>query len=104
MKLISSITIASIATIMIMAVSTTSASAERKSLFEANGCEGCHGQDGTGSVGPRLSGQQEKYLVSQFQLIRDNKRTSGLSGMIAPAVKNVSDDDIQEISKYLSGL
>ncbi len=104
MKLISGTTIATIATIIMITVPTTNASAEGKSLFEANGCGGCHGQDGAGSIGPRLAGQQEAYLVTQFQLIRDNKRTSGLSDMMAPAVKSVSDDDMKEMAEYLSGL
>ena len=51
-----------------MIVSTPNVFAEGKSLFASNGCEGCHGHDGTGSVGPRLAGQQEKYLIAQFKL------------------------------------
>ena len=38
------------------------------------------------------------------KLIRDDKRTSGLSSMMSPAVKNVSDEDISAIAAYLSGL
>ena len=57
-----------------------------------------------GFVDPRLAGQQEKYLIAQFKLIRDDKRTSGLSSMMSPAVKNVSDEDISAIAAYLSGL
>lgn len=103
MKLSSTI-ISIVATIAIMVASTTNASAEGKSLYGSNGCEGCHGQEGAGSVGPRLSGQQEKYLVAQFKLIRDGERTTGLSSMMAPAVHGVSDDDIAAIADYLSGL
>jgi len=83
---------------------TPNAFADGKSIYASNGCEGCHGNEGAGSVGPRLAGQQEKYLIAQFKLIRDEKRTSGLSSMMAPAVKNVSDEDISAIAAYLSGL
>ncbi len=104
MKLYSGIVVAAIASISIMIVSTPNVYAEGKSLFASNGCEGCHGHEGAGSVGPRLAGQQEKYLIAQFKLIRDDERTTGLSGMMAPAVKNVSDEDISSMAAYLSGL
>ena len=67
-------------------------------------CAGCHGPTGMGTVGPRLAGQMEKYLVEQFKLIRDGKRTSGKAGMMKGAVASVSDDDIAAIASYLSGL
>lgn len=81
---------------------STVAFADGKILFSSSGCEGCHGTAGSGSVGPRLAGQQEKYLVEQFKLIRDGKRTSGLATMMSPAVSGVSDDDIKAIANYLS--
>lgn len=83
---------------------STAAIADGKTLYSSNGCEGCHGTAGSGSVGPRLAGQQEKYLVEQFKLIRDGKRTSGLATMMGPAVSGVNDDDIKVIANYLSRL
>ena len=71
-------------------------------LYKAKGCAGCHGGDGMGAVGPRLAGQQEKYIAEQFKLIRDGKRASGKSPMMAGAVKNVSDADADAIAAYLS--
>jgi len=83
---------------------STAAVADGKGLFGSKGCAGCHGPTGMGSVGPRLAGQQEKYLVEQFKLIRDGKRTSGKSGMMKGAVAAVTDDDITAIAGYLKGL
>ncbi len=91
-------------TLLFISVSTSAFAVEGKALFMSQGCEGCHGSEGTGSVGPRLAAQQEKYLIAQFKLIRDEQRTSGLSSMMSSAVKNVSDDDINAIAAYLSGL
>lgn len=91
-------------TLLFISVSTSAFAVEGKALFMSQGCEGCHGSEGTGSVGPRLAAQQEKYLIAQFKLIRDGQRTSGLSSMMSSAVKNVSDDDINAIAAYLSGL
>ncbi len=78
--------------------------ADGATLFNAKGCAGCHGKAAMGAVGPRLAGQQEKYLVGQFKLIRDGKRTSGMSGVMAGAVKSVTDADIAEIAKHLSSM
>ena len=102
MKIFSSITIMTVIAAFVMSFSSMNAVADGKSIYASNGCEGCHGPEGAGSVGPRLAGQQEKYLIAQFKLIRDDKRTSGLSSMMSPAVKNVSDEDISAIAAYLS--
>ena len=77
--------------------------ADGKGTYGAK-CAGCHGPTGMGTVGPRLAGQQEKYLVEQFQLIRDGKRTSGKSAMMKGAVASVSDDDAKAIAAYLAAL
>jgi cytochrome c len=78
--------------------------ADGSALFKAKGCAGCHGPTAMGAVGPRLAGIQAPYLFDQFKLIRDKKRTSGKSGMMAGAVKNVTNDEAKAITDYLGGL
>jgi len=78
--------------------------ADGAGLYKSKGCAGCHGPTAMGAVGPRLAGQMEKYVVEQFKLIRDKKRTSGKSGMMAGAVASVSDADAAAIAKYVAGL
>ena len=85
-------------------VFSSSAFAGGADLFKSKGCAGCHGPTGMGAVGPRLAGQMEAYIVEQFKLIRDGKRASGKSGMMAGAVKGVSDGDAAAIASYLAGL
>jgi cytochrome c553 len=104
MKLFTNKVAAAVIVASIMIVSAPNVLADGKSFFASKGCEGCHGTEGAGSVGPRLAGQQEKYLIEQFKLIRDEKRTTGLSSMMAPVVHEVSDEDISAIAAYLSGL
>jgi len=102
MKLVKSLASATVvATSMIFSQAVL---ADGSTLFKAKGCAGCHGPTAMGAVGPRLAGQQEKYLVEQFKLIRDKKRTSGQSGMMAGAVKSVSNDDIASIAKFLTAM
>ena len=85
-------------------VFSQAAVASGKDLYGSKGCAGCHGPTGMGTVGPRLAGIQAPYLLEQFKLIRDGKRTSGKSGMMAPSVAKVSDEDAKAITDYLAGL
>ncbi len=102
MKLLKGVVGAAVLAIPMM-MSQGAIAADGKAVYGAK-CAGCHGPTGMGTVGPRLAGQQEKYLVEQFILIRDGKRTSGKSGMMKGAVASVSDDDIKAIAAYLTAL
>ncbi len=102
MKLLSGIVSAAVIAVPMMF--STAASADGGALFKAKGCAGCHAPNAMGAIGPRLAGQQEKYIAEQFKLIRDGKRASGKSGMMAGAVKSVTDDEAAAIAKYLSAL
>ena len=82
---------------------SSAAMADGAGLYKSKGCAGCHGADAMGAVGPRLAGQQEKYILEQFKLIRDGQRASGKSGMMAGAVKSVTDADAAAIAAYLAG-
>ncbi len=103
MKLFSGVIGAAVVAIPMM-FSQAAIADDGAALFKSKGCAGCHGPTGMGTVGPRLAGQMEKYLNEQFALIRDGKRTSGKSGMMAGAVKSVSDSEAAAIAGYLSGL
>ena len=103
MKLFSGVVGAAVVAIPMM-FSTAAVAADGEALYKSKGCAGCHSPNGMGAVGPRLAGQQEKYLAAQFKLIRDGKRASGQSAMMAGAVKNVSDDEAAAIAAYLAGL
>ncbi len=103
MKLVTGIVSAAIVAAPLM-FSNAAVASDGKGLFAGKGCAGCHGPTAMGSVGPRLAGQQEKYIVEQFKLIRDGQRTSGKAGMMAGAVKAVKDDEIAAIAAYLTGL
>lgn len=86
---------------------SSAAIADGAGLYKAKGCAGCHGADakgGMGGVAPLLAGQSDKYVVEQFQLIRDGKRTTGKSSMMKGAVAAVTDDEITAIAGYLKGL
>lgn len=66
-------------------------------------CAGCHGAAGISNnpLWPNLAGQKEAYLVKQLKAFRDGTRTDP---MMAPMAKPLSDDDINNLAAYFSGL
>lgn len=70
---------------------------------KANVCAGCHGMDGYSSneLWPNLAGQKNTYLVVQIKAFRDGVRKGPL---MQPMVANLSDQDIDDLAAYYSGL
>lgn len=66
-------------------------------------CSACHGANGIGTTPnyPNLAGQKSKYLESQLKGFRDGKRQSPL---MQPFVKDLSDEDIENLAAYFSSL
>ena len=66
-------------------------------------CVGCHGPEGKSSnpMWPNLAGQQTAYLVNQMQAFRDGGRYDPL---MAPMVKELTDQDMENIAAYFSQL
>lgn len=70
-------------------------------------CHICHGLDGknvTSQNYPRLAGQNSEYLYNQIINIKENKRNNGLSLMMRPYIKKISNEEIKNISLYLESL
>lgn len=65
-------------------------------------CLGCHGTDGVGrGQFPRLAGQHPAYLVKQLRAFQTGERKGG---PMAAMSKNLSEQDMKEISAYLGSL
>jgi cytochrome c553 len=75
-----------------------------RTLAEQLQCAVCHqpGYKGLKEF-PRLSRQKEAYLVKQLKVYRDGSRTND-NGVMAPTAKNLTDQQIQALAHYLSGL
>ncbi len=76
-----------------------------ESLYTAH-CSSCHGSSGQGSDAdgvPRLQDQHYRYLLRQFQHIRDGKRGNADADMMAHAGK-VADADVKAVLDYVSRL
>ena len=76
-------------------------------LYTERGCGYCHGPQGKEPVlseYPKLAGQNEQYLLQQMLDIRSTVRKNGYTGMMQPAVINVSDEEFAAIAAYLAAL
>jgi len=72
-------------------------------LFKEN-CVRCHGDRGQGNKEkfyPRIQGQHYKYLLRQFEWIRDKKRRNANPDMIKQ-IAGFSDKDMKAVVDYVS--
>lgn len=70
-------------------------------------CIACHGARAEGREAmkaPRLAGQHAWYLEQQLKLFRSEERKGGNAKRMYPYAKQLTDEDIKELSKYLEGL
>ena len=50
---------------------------------------------------PNLAGQQKGYLIREMQYFRDGVRGDA---MMTPMAKTLSDEDVENVAEYYSGL
>lgn len=70
-------------------------------------CTGCHGPTGVGleAAGfPHISGQQVQYVINQLQNFKNGTRTNDTTGMMPSIAGAMSDEQIEAVANYLSGL
>lgn len=82
---------------------TTSEFAQGKKVYEDN-CVKCHGEQGEGNLEkfyPLIQGQHYKYMLRQFEWIRDGKRRNANPDMVKQ-IKEFSDKDMQMVINYVS--
>ena len=76
-----------------------------KVMYDAN-CAECHGTSGEGSndaLVPRIQAQHYRYLVRQFEWIRDGKRRNANAEMVEQ-IQGFGEEDISAIMDYVSRL
>lgn len=74
-----------------------------KGKAKASSCAACHGGNGISQIPmyPNLAGQKQQYLILQLKAFRDGNRQNMV---MAPMAKGLSDEDIEDLAAYFSGL
>ncbi|EKE83395.1 c-type cytochrome [Idiomarina xiamenensis] len=70
-------------------------------------CTGCHGPRGDGmglAKFPDISGQHAAYTATQLKAFRAGERANDMNGMMRGVAQKLTDEEIDLLSKYLSGL
>lgn len=67
-------------------------------------CASCHQYNGRGAapIYPTIGGQRYVYLVNQLKAWRDGSRANDMLGQMRAVAKNMTDDDIYNVSTYLT--
>ena len=76
-------------------------------LYSERFCAGCHGVEGRSPIDPNypvLAAQNRGYLITQVKDIKSGVRNNGLATVMSSTVQNVTDEEIDAIAGYLSGL
>lgn len=70
-------------------------------------CTACHGPRGNGSslaMFPKISNQNETYLITQMKKFRSGERANDPKGMMRDTMAQLTDSEIETLAKYLGGL
>jgi cytochrome c553 len=80
-----------------------------KRFTAGNGCQTCHGINGKGfapnrSSAPVIGGQVKAYLVKQLKDFRSGARSNESTGIMSMVASLMTDEQIDDIATYESGL
>ena len=69
-------------------------------------CAACHGPSGAGMPAqyPRLGGQHADYILGQLKAFRSGDRSNDASKMMRTIANKMSDQEMQAVANYVSGL
>lgn len=72
-------------------------------------CVNCHGERGRGkapnvAVFPVIGGQHRDYIIKELKDFREGTRSNDPAGMMSDIAKRLTDEEIQALANYLSGL
>ena len=97
--------LAVIASLPVSASDTGEADAAAGEALYKKECRGCHGPTAKGLASyPKLRGKTAEYLADKLNRYRAGQRFGPNTPLMAPRAKKLSDDDIINISLFISSL
>ena len=67
-------------------------------------CGACHGANGGGGVGPKLSGQTAEYIVGRLNQYKAGETVGSQSNMMWGQAGMLSETDITDLADYIATL
>ena len=64
-------------------------------------CAACHGADGGGIVGPKLSGKTYDYIMGRLMAYKAGETIGAQSSMMWGNASMLSDQEINQVSEYI---
>ena len=74
-------------------------------IYISKGCYGCHGIKGEGiDTYPKLANKPFAYLIDRLEKLKRGIGQTSKRDLMIPFAKNLTKDEIEEVSKYLSNI
>ena len=90
--------------VMVEGASTVVAAAALPGEAKYAACGACHGANGGGGVGPKLSGQTVKYIVDRLTQYKNGEKVGAQSNMMWGQAAGLSETDINDLAEYINTL
>lgn len=81
--------------------------ADGAALYTSKGCLACHGLDAKTPIipqYPKIAGQNKQYVLQQLKDIKSGTRNNGMSAVMTATMASVSDEEMDALATYISGL
>ena len=67
-------------------------------------CGACHGANGGGGMGPKLSGRSAEYIVGRLTQYKNGETVGSQSNLMWGQAGMLSDSDITDLAEYIATL
>lgn len=70
-------------------------------------CAACHGATGSGNYlanFPRMSGQNNAYVITQLHKFKDKQRSNDVNAIMRDIATKMTDQEIEAVADYVAGL